>query len=258
VSVVVPRKRFGQHFLRAVEVIDRIVDAISPVVDDHFVEIGPGEGVLTHRILAVVPRMAAIEIDRDLAALLRRNPGPERLDLIEADALATDFSRFPLGARLIGNLPYNISTPLIFHLCEQAERFRDMHFMLQKEVVDRMAAKPGTSNYGRLSVMVQFWFEVEALFNVPPSAFYPPPKVDSTVVRLLPRPRSVRGEVDPAALGRVVGAAFAHRRKMLRNAFSEDLDAAALEAAGINPQSRAQDLSLADYLQLARRVKRSG
>lgn len=257
-SMVVPRKRFGQHFLRSKAVIDQIVEAISPKVEDLFVEIGPGEGVLTQRILAVVPRMIAIEIDRDLAALLRRNPGHDRLDLIEADALTTDFSGVAEGARLIGNLPYNISTPLIFHLCDHAERFRDMHFMLQKEVVDRMAAKPGSSQYSRLSVMTQFWFEVEALFDVPPSAFYPAPKVDSTVVRLRPRSRAERGDVDARALGHVVSVAFAHRRKMLRNSFGEHLDAEALAAVGVNPQCRAQDLTLSDYLALARRLAPSG
>ena len=189
----IPRKRFGQHFLTDASVLQRIVTEIAPVPDDLFVEIGPGEGVLTTRILSVVARMHAIEIDRDLAGRLRERFGQAGLDLVEGDALDFDFSSLPPRLRVIGNLPYNISTPLIFHLCDFAERFVDMHFMLQKEVVERMAARPSTPAYGRLSVMTQFWFAVQPLFVVPPGAFRPPPKVDSMVVRLRPRTAIERG-----------------------------------------------------------------
>ena len=251
----IPRKRFGQHFLADAAILDRIAAAINPEADDLFVEIGPGEGVLTARVLAAVPRMHAVEIDRDLAAGLRGKYGNERLTLIEGDALALDFSTLPAGLRVIGNLPYNISTALMFHLCAFADRFVDMHFMLQKEVVERMAAEPSTPAYGRLSVMTQYWFEVQPLFRVAASAFRPPPKVESMMVRLIPRQAHLRGLADAALLKRVVTAAFSHRRKTLRNALAGLLTEARLIELGVNPGARAENLSLNEYLTLSRHLE---
>ena len=252
----VPRKRFGQHFLVDASVLDSIVSAINPHAEDLFVEIGPGEGVLTQRMLGAVASMHAIEIDRDLAAGLRARFGNERLLLVEGDALAFDFSTLPAGLRVIGNLPYNISTALMFHLCNFAGRFLDMHFMLQKEVVERMAALPSTSAYGRLSVMTQYWFTVQPLLTVPPGAFRPPPKVESMVVRLIPRPADVRGDVDAGLLKRVVTAAFSHRRKTLRNALAGLLTEARMVELGVNPGARAENLNLAEYVNLSRHLGR--
>jgi len=251
----IPRKRFGQHFLADAAILDAIVAAIDPAADDMFVEIGPGEGVLTARMLAAVARMHAVEIDRDLAALLRTKYGSERLLLIEGDALALDFSTLPAGLRVIGNLPYNISTALMFHLCAFADRFVDMHFLLQREVVQRMAAAPSTPEYGRLSVMTQYWFEVQPLFLVPAAAFRPPPKVESMLVRLKPRRADLRGLADAGLLKRVVTAAFSHRRKTLRNALSGLLSESKLVELGVNPGARAENLSLNDYVALSRHLK---
>ena len=247
----IPRKRFGQHFLADTAILDQIVAAINPGADDLFVEIGPGEGVLTARMLAAVARMHAVEIDRDLAAGLRGKFGGERLVLVEGDALALDFSALPAGLRVIGNLPYNISTAIMFHLCAYAERFVDMHFMLQKEVVERMAAMPSTPQYGRLSVMTQYWFEVQPLFRVPAGAFRPPPKVESMMVRLIPRRADLRGLVDAGLLKKVVTAAFSHRRKTLRNALAGMLSESTLVELGVNPGARAENLSLNDYVTLS-------
>ena len=251
----IPRKRFGQHFLADAAILDAIVAAIEPGADDLFVEIGPGEGVLTARMLAAVARMHAVEIDRDLAALLRTKYGSERLLLIEGDALALDFSTLPAGLRVIGNLPYNISTALMFHLCAFADRFVDMHFLLQREVVQRMAAAPSTPEYGRLSVMTQYWFEVQPLFGVPAAAFRPPPKVESMLVRLKPRRADLRGLADAGLLKRVVTAAFSHRRKTLRNALGGLLSESKLVELGVNPGARAENLSLHDYVVLSRHLE---
>ena len=179
----VPRKRFGQHFLHDPYFLGRIVESIAPQAGDVLVEIGPGEGALTRPLLERLPQLTAIEIDRDLAAALAAEFPPERLNVIVADALDFDFATLPACLRVVGNLPYNVSTPLLFHLARFADRVRDMHFMLQLEVVDRMAAAHSTPEYGRLSVMLQRRFRVERLFRVPPGAFRPPPKVESAVVR---------------------------------------------------------------------------
>ena len=252
----IPRKRFGQHFLADKAYLDRIVSAIDAAHGDQFVEIGPGEGVLTSRILSVVGNMRAIEIDRDLAARLRGAYGDKGLTLFEGDALKFDFSSLPEGMRVIGNLPYNISTPLIFHLCGFANRFRDMHFMLQKEVVERMAAKPSTGAYGRMSVMAQYWCDVEPLFVVPAGAFRPPPKVQSMMVRLRPHPPGYHGEADPLLLKQVVTAAFSHRRKTLRNSLSGLLSEERLVELGIDPGDRAENLGLVEYVRLSRYMDR--
>jgi 16S rRNA (adenine1518-N6/adenine1519-N6)-dimethyltransferase len=254
-----PRKRFGQHFLHERGVIDRILLAIDPKPDDLLVEIGPGEGALTLPLLAHVGRLLAIEIDRDLAALLpKRAAGIGELTVIEADALCVDF-RALAGARrlrLIGNLPYNISTPLLFHLLGVADVITDMHFMLQKEVVDRMAAGPGSKDYGRLSVMLKARAEVEPLFRVAPGAFRPPPKVDSAVVRIVPKPADAIADIDAARLERIVRAAFAKRRKTLNNALAGIVEDAELRAAGIDPRMRAEDVPVDGYLALAGRLAR--
>jgi 16S rRNA (adenine1518-N6/adenine1519-N6)-dimethyltransferase len=249
-----PRKRFGQHFLHDRGVIRRIVDEFSPHADDVTVEIGPGEGALTRDLLEKVPHLHVVEFDRDLVSYLRERFPADRLTVHQADALEFDFCRVaPADRRLriIGNLPYNISTPLLFHLLEHIGCIGEMVFMLQKEVVDRLAAEPDTSDYGRLSVMIQWRLQVESLFEVPPEAFTPPPKVDSAVVRLTPHavaPVSIR---DPYVFSGVVRAAFAHRRKMLRNNLKEIIALEQLAALGIDPQRRAETLTLAEFALIA-------
>jgi 16S rRNA (adenine1518-N6/adenine1519-N6)-dimethyltransferase len=235
-----PRKRFGQHFLHDPRVLARIVAAIAPQAADSMVEIGPGEGALTRPLLADLERLHAIELDRDLAAGLR-TAFPDKLLLHEADALEFDFSIFPAGTRLVGNLPYNISTPLLFHVGRYADRIRDMHFMLQLEVVDRMVAAPSSAAYGRLSVALQAKFRIEKLFNVSKGAFRPPPKVESAVVRLVPLAKPF--SVDEDLLRR----AFSARRKTLRNAL-RGID---LAAHGIDPGLRPENLSVEDYARLS-------
>jgi 16S rRNA (adenine1518-N6/adenine1519-N6)-dimethyltransferase len=249
-----PRKRFGQNFLRDASVIARIVAVIAPHPGDRLVEIGPGEGALTGPLLEAAGTLTAIELDRDLVAALRtRFPPGSGLELIEGDALSFDFRALagdgPL--RLVGNLPYNISTPLLFHLFDQHAAVADMHFMLQKEVVDRLAAAPGSKTYGRLSVMAQYACAVTPLLSVPPGAFRPPPKVDSTVVRLVPHAKPPVAVDDPERLRRLVTAAFAQRRKTLRNTLRDHIDAEAMRAAGVDPGRRAETLSLEEFAHLA-------
>ena len=241
-----PRKRFGQHFLHDPGVVRKIVEAIAPAPDDIVVEIGPGQGVLTFPLAERVKRLEVIEIDRDLAAAL---PG-ERIKVHVADALEFDFGMFPQGVRIVGNLPYNISTPLLFHLARYADRVRDLHFMLQLEVVERMVAKPSTPEYGRLSVMLQTRFRMEKLFRVAPGAFRPPPKVESAVVRMQPL-RQPLG-CDAGQLEQVVRRAFSARRKTLRNALG--LAAGDFAALGIDPGLRPENLSPQDYVRIARRT----
>jgi 16S rRNA (adenine1518-N6/adenine1519-N6)-dimethyltransferase len=233
-----PRKRFGQHFLHEAGIVRRIVEAIAPAKGELIVEIGPGEGVLTRPLREAAGPVHVVEIDRDLAARLREEPG---VVVHEGDALEFDFGQFPAGLRLVGNLPYNISTPLLFHLARHAARVRDMHFMLQLEVVERMVAKPSTPEYGRLSVALQARFRMEKLFNVARGAFRPPPKVESAVVRLVPLAAPL--PVDDELLRR----AFSARRKTLRNA----LPGVDFAAAGIDPGLRAENLSAEDYARLS-------
>jgi 16S rRNA (adenine1518-N6/adenine1519-N6)-dimethyltransferase len=248
------RRRFGQHFLVDREIVERIVSAVNPCKGDEMLEIGPGKGALTAPLLDRSVRLRAIEIDRDLVASLKLRFPVGEFELFEADALRFDYARLPERLRVVGNLPYNISTPLLFHLCSYAERFVDLHFMLQKEVVERMAAGPSTPAYGRLSIMLQHRFRVELLFVVPPAAFKPMPKVHSALVRLIPRAAGERAEVEEIALRRVVTAAFSHRRKTLSNALSGLLSEARLLALGVDPRLRAENLSLADYVTLARYI----
>ena len=238
-----PRKRFGQHFLHDPRVLARIVEAIRPAPDDFIVEIGPGEGALTMPLLSQIKKIHVIELDRDLASRL----SDERIVVHQADALDFDFGQFPRGMRLVGNLPYNISTPLLFHLARYADRVRDMHFMLQLEVVERMVAAPSTADYGRLSVALQVRFRMKKLFNVSKGAFRPPPKVESAVVRMEPL-------ADPPALegtrfDDLLRGAFSSRRKQLRNALP--LAAADLATLGIDPSARPENLSPADYVRIA-------
>ena len=242
------RKRFGQHFLHDPGVLKRIVEAIDPVPGEVIVEIGPGAGALTRPLLEQAGKLTAIEIDRDLGAQLSREFSPDRLVLIGADVLDFDFSALPEGMRLVGNLPYNISTPLLFHLARFASRVRDMHFMLQLEVVDRMVAQPSTPDYGRLSVMLQTRFRMKKLFNVPPGAFRPPPKVDSAVVRLIPIGRSLA--CDEKRFEDIVRMAFSARRKTLRNALP--LAPGDYAALGIDPKLRPENLRPDDFVRIAR------
>lgn len=246
-----PRKRFGQHFLTDRHYLARIVKAIAPRAGESMVEIGPGPGALTEQLADVVRPLHVVEIDRDLAAALRDRFPPERVVVHEGDALAFDFSQLEAPLRVVGNLPYNISTPILFHVASFAERIADCTFMLQKEVVDRMAAEPDSADYGRLSVMLQYRFAVDALLRVPPGAFSPPPKVDSAVVRLTPlaphRPRAK----DDALFARVVMAAFTQRRKTLRNALKSIEADEAFAKSGIDLARRGETLSVAEFVALA-------
>ena len=247
----VPRKRFGQNFLNSPGVIRKIVDAIAPQQRDVMVEIGPGQAAITAPLVAALDHLHVVEIDRDLIAELKQMFTPDQLTIHEGDALKFDFAQLGSDLRIVGNLPYNISTPLLFHLASFVAQVRDMHFMLQKEVVDRMVASPGGGEYGRLSVMLQYRFHMERLFVVPPGAFTPAPKVDSAIVRLIPKPADALLARDEAALSRLVSMAFSQRRKMLRNTLRELFDEAALEHFGIRPTARPEELSVADYVILA-------
>ena len=247
------RKRFGQNFLQDQSIIAEIVNAVHPTGEYRLVEIGPGLGALTEPVLRQARKLDVVELDRDLIPKLKQMAeGKGELTIHEADALKFDFGALaeegPIS--VFGNLPYNISTPLIFHLCSFAEKIAEMHFMLQKEVVDRLAAEPGSKRYGKLSVMVQYHCEVESLFVVPPHAFIPAPKVDSAIVRLVPhetKPFEVNNEAD---LNRLVSAAFNQRRKTLRNALKDMLTEEQIQSAGVNPADRAENISLAEFVAL--------
>jgi 16S rRNA (adenine1518-N6/adenine1519-N6)-dimethyltransferase len=249
-----PRKRFGQNFLVDAHYVERIVAAIAPQPGQRIVEIGPGLAALTARLIERAGHITAVEIDRDLAARLRERFGDAQLTLVEGDALEFDFAVLGDGLRIVGNLPYNISSPLLFHLAGQVQRVADVHVMLQKEVVDRMSAGPGTPEYGRLTVMLQARFAIERLFVVPPGAFRPAPKVDSAVARLVPLRASAPRIGDHARFASVVAAAFSQRRKTLRNALSSLADAAAIVRAGIDPGARGETLSVDDFVRLANAI----
>ncbi|WP_440996189.1 16S rRNA (adenine(1518)-N(6)/adenine(1519)-N(6))-dimethyltransferase RsmA [Arhodomonas sp. SL1] len=253
-----PRRRFGQNFLHEGAYVRRMVQAIAPRRSDHVVEIGPGEGVLTEALLPEVGRFTAVEIDRDLIPGLQRLAGhfPDTdFRLIEADALEVAPAELAIGGerlRLVGNLPYNVSTPLLFHLTDPAAPIADLHVLLQREVVERMAAAPGGRTYGRLSVMIQYRCTVEPLFDVPPGAFRPPPKVTSTFVRLCPHPAAPVEVPAERALDTVVARAFSARRKTLRNALKGLISAETIAAAGLDPGQRPETLSLEGFAALAR------
>jgi 16S rRNA (adenine1518-N6/adenine1519-N6)-dimethyltransferase len=255
-----PKKRFGQHFLHDRNIIGRIVAALAPKSNDKIVEIGPGKGALTRALLTRVTHLDAVELDRDLIAHLQSEWPADQLTLHNADALKFDFCRLTGDGhqlRVIGNLPYNISTPLLFHLLDQAGCIADMVFMLQKEVVQRMIATPGGKDYGRLSVMIQYRCALEKLFDVAPGAFTPPPQVDSSVVRLIPHAAPPVAVDDPEQFSRTVRAAFASRRKTLRNNMRGLLSAEQMLALGIDPTRRAETLSLAEFAALSNQVAHS-
>ena len=253
------KKHLGQHFLHERGIVEKIVLAVDPQPGDRLVEIGPGQGAITFPLLKKHGSLTAIEFDRDLIAPLTaaaREFGA--LTIVSGDVLDVDFSALAGGPpeqpgriRLVGNLPYNLSSPILFHALDHAAAIRDMHFMLQKEVVDRMAAGPGSKVYGRLSVMLQAYCEVTPLFKVPPGAFRPPPKVDSAVVRLVPRAPGSIGVADRNQFAHVVRAAFGQRRKTLRNALNGVADSAAIEAAGLDPGARAEQIEVAGFIRLA-------
>ena len=256
------RKRFGQNFLIDDDVIERIVHSIAPAHDDAMIEIGPGLGALTRPLCTRLDRLDVIELDRDLVLRLQQLLGGKcELRIHNADALAFDFSDFHARSgsdsklRIVGNLPYNISTPLLFHLIEHRDVIRDMHFMLQKEVVERIAAQPGGRDYGRLSVMMQFYCEAVPLFTVPPDAFRPAPKVESAIIRL--KPRAYPGEelLDHALFERLVREAFAQRRKTLRNTLKRLCSAQEIEQAGIDPQQRPEELGIGDFVRLLQQLQ---
>ena len=250
-----PRKRFGQNFLTDEGVIVEIARAINPVAEDNVVEIGPGQGALTRALLDSGCQLNAIEIDRDLQGLLTGIFCEEPFTLHNADALSFDFSSLDHSGRklrIVGNLPYNISTPLLFHLYGFSSIIEDMHFMLQKEVVERLAASPSTRDWGRLSVMTQIDHKVEYLFDVPPEAFYPRPKVQSAIVRLTPLADPRHTDCDRAALGKFVQTAFAQRRKTLRNNLKGILSDAEIVALGLDPSVRAEALEIDNLVRLCR------
>jgi 16S rRNA (adenine1518-N6/adenine1519-N6)-dimethyltransferase len=247
----VARKRFGQNFLIDQGIIGAIVSAIDPKRDETVVEIGPGLGAITEPLMARVDHLHVVEIDRDLIARLKKQHSPTRMTIHEGDALAFDFASIGKDLRLVGNLPYNISTPLLFHLAEYVDIVRDMHFMLQKEVVERMVAEPGDADFGRMSVMLQYRFYLEWLIDVPPESFDPPPKVQSAVVRLIPKPQSELNAKSQEKLAQVVLTAFSQRRKMLRNTMKSLLSEAAFAELGIDPTRRAEDIPVEGYVRIA-------
>lgn len=249
-----PRKRFGQNFLVDDGIIHAIIDTIRPRPGETVVEIGPGLGALTRPLLERLPHLHAVELDRDIVAHLRKTWPAERLAIHAGDALKFDFGALGDDLRVVGNLPYNISSPLLFHLMTFAPHIRDLHFMLQKEVVERMVAAPGTADYGRLSVMLQRRFHMERLLDVPPAAFDPAPKVDSAVVRLIPKTPAEIAPLDEALFARVVAAAFSQRRKTLRNTLGGLLKPADFSALGIDAGLRAEALPLADFEAIARHL----
>lgn len=246
-----PRKRFGQNFLQDPQVIRDIIAAISPHPDDLLVEIGPGLGALTQPLLGIVKHLHVVEIDRDIIARLQTRYPAERLTVHAGDALRFDFSTLGERIRVAGNLPYNISTPLLFHLSSFAGHLIDLHFMLQKEVVERMTAAPSTPEYGRLSVMLQYRFAMEYLFTVPADAFYPAPKVESAFVRMLPLAARQLKAQDEKLFAGVVSAAFANRRKTLRNTLKDFLTDADFARLNIDPGLRAENLGVAEFVSIA-------
>ncbi len=255
-----PRKRFGQNFLTDQGVISAIARAINPQKDDNVVEIGPGQGALTDALFESGCAIKAIEIDRDLQSRLRVMFFNRDFTLFNFDALKFDFNELSDGhrdLRIVGNLPYNISTPLIFKLLTHLPIVRDMHFMLQKEVVDRLAARPGNKHWGRLSVMTQVDCDVEHLFDVPPEAFYPQPKVQSAIVRLTPKMTSHRPECSREELGKLVQLAFAQRRKTLRNNLRGVIDDSVMQRLGIDPTCRAEILTLDQFMDLSLELPRA-
>lgn len=246
-----PKKRFGQHFLTDRHYLRRIVESIDPQPGDAMAEIGPGTGLLTAELAATLAHLHVVEIDRELAQSLRERFDPAKVSVHEADALEFDFAALPRPLRVVGNLPYNVSTPILFRIDAIASRIRDCTFLLQKEVVDRMVAAPGTADYGRLSVMLQYRFEMHPMLRVPPGAFTPPPKVDSAVVRMVPLGADRPVARDEPFFAKVVAAGFSQRRKTLRNATRALVEPEAFSRAGIDAGRRGETLSVAEFIALA-------
>ncbi|MFZ6752313.1 16S rRNA (adenine(1518)-N(6)/adenine(1519)-N(6))-dimethyltransferase RsmA [Undibacterium sp. Dicai25W] len=250
----IPRKRFGQNFLTDQLVLSQIIRAINPRAGDTMVEIGPGLAAMTSLLLEGVPQMHVVELDRDLVTRLKKSFPADKLIIHEGDALKFDFNTIPVPEgkklRVVGNLPYNISSPLLFHLAEIANQVEDQHFMLQKEVVERMVAPPGSKTYGRLSVMLQWRYEMDLLFVVPPESFDPPPKVDSAIVRMIPKKETL--PCDQKSLEAVVTKAFSQRRKVVRNCVAGMFTEQQLIDASVDPQARPETIPLEQYVNLAR------
>ncbi len=248
------RKRFGQNFLHDIGVIQRIIDSVNAKPGDNIVEIGPGLGALTEQLFETAGAINVVELDRDLVERLQQRFGnEENFHIHSADALKFNFSALASCAklRIVGNLPYNISTPLLFHLMDQIDCIQDIHCMLQKEVVDRICAGPGENNYGRLSIMLQYYCQTQHLFNVGAEAFQPPPKVDSAILRLIPHAQPPAIVDDKKMFSKIVSQAFNQRRKTLRNSLKNYLTAEAIETLGINPGARPETLSLKDFARLS-------
>lgn len=250
-SAHIPRKRFGQNFLVDKGVIQDIISAIRPQPDDLMVEIGPGLGALTEPLLKSLNHLHCVEIDRDIIARLHKTYSPQRLTVHEGDALKFNFGGLGNRLRIVGNLPYNISSPLLFLLADYSQQIHDMHFMLQKEVVDRMVAEPSTPDYGRLTVMLQYRFVMDKMLDVPPDAFNPPPKVDSAVVRMIPLPADQIKVQDPVKLEQVVAQAFSQRRKTLRNNLRGMLEPQDFETLGLDSSLRPENLSVDQFVAIA-------
>lgn len=253
------KKYLGQHFLHDPHVIERIVESINLLKDDVVLEIGPGQGALTTSLLPRLSELTVVEFDKEVIPILEsRCASLGKLNIVHQDILKFDLLNFAkqyrAPIRLIGNLPYNISSPLLFHCLKHVEVIKDMHFMVQREVGERLAAKPGSKIYGRLSVMIQYHCEASLLFHVSPGAFHPPPKVNSSVIRLIPKSTRSESAKDPAIFAQVVALAFQQRRKTLRNSLSALLNAEQIKECGIDPQARAETLSVEDYVRLANRI----
>ncbi|WP_283745930.1 16S rRNA (adenine(1518)-N(6)/adenine(1519)-N(6))-dimethyltransferase RsmA [Sideroxydans sp. CL21] len=246
------KKKFGQNFLVDEQIIADIIRAIRPKADDNMVEIGPGLGALTRPLLKLLNTLHVVEIDRDIIARLKTDYPQDKIVIHEGDALKFDFAGLPAPLRIVGNLPYNISSPLLFHFSDYAARITDMHFMLQNEVVERMVAAPSTPEYGRLSVMLQYRFYMEKLIDVPPESFRPAPKVDSAIVRMIPIPADKITVKDEALFAKVVSAAFGQRRKTLRNTLKSRLGEADFAQLGIDAQLRAENLGVAEFASITR------
>ena len=245
------RKRFGQNFLQDQSIIAAIVNAVRPEPADTVIEIGPGLGALTEPLARRLDMLHVCEIDRDIIAYLKQQPFAAKLTIHEGDVLRFDFSSIPGRKKIVGNLPYNIATPLLFRLAETAGQVTDMHFMLQKEVVERMTAVPSSRDYGRLSVMLQYFFDMEKLLDVPPESFTPAPKVDSAVVRMIPVPQRIGRADDFPRFAELVRTAFAQRRKTIRNNLKNTAADADLEAAGIAPAMRPEEIPPEKYVALS-------
>lgn len=252
------KKRFGQNFLVDQQIIADIIRAIRPQADDNMVEIGPGLGALTRPLLQHLRKLHVVEIDRDIIARLKTDYPPDRVVIHEGDALQFDLATLGEPLRIVGNLPYNISSPLLFHFAQYAARISDMHFMLQNEVVERMVAAPSTAAYGRLSVMLQYRFAMEKLLDVPPQSFRPVPKVDSAIIRMIPLPAARIEVASEPLFARVVADAFGQRRKILRNTLKAWLSETELANLKVDPQWRAEDLGVADFARITNYVNGRG